>query len=338
MALAILVVFLLLAVALPYVLYRPHPLQASATGTPRSGRTPLTVSFAGNASGGTGPVNFHWDFGDGTSSSEESPSHTYRFPGTYNATLVVSDLRESRLAPAIQINSTTTRFDFRDNLTAANPDRFVRGIVRSAFVIEGQGNVSTLCSIQVNGSSVYQGECASFTYLYKVKKSADTGAIFDVNVSVRRNATDANVSITFTGELSSSYQTTFGVRQVTEGVVRDLALNPADRGGAVSQVGYQFDLTAGSSKTYTVEVDGGLWVNISANTTVTHKIDQRATTIIQGDCQPVSAFTWVQQSDVPSLKGKVSVTVMYAASNPGSVANVTLELSGSFRVVASETH
>src|SRR5256885_5518069 len=119
-ALAILVVFLLLAVALPYVLYRPHPLQASAIGTPRSGPTPLTVSFAGNASGGTGPVSFHWDFGDGTSSSEESPSHTYRFPGTYNATLVVSDLRESRLAPAIQINSTTTRFDFRDNLTAAN--------------------------------------------------------------------------------------------------------------------------------------------------------------------------------------------------------------------------
>src|SRR5437773_4235307 len=63
------------------MLYKPHPLQASATGTPRSGPTPLTVSFTGNASGGTGPVSFHWDFGDGTSSSEESPSHTYRFPG-----------------------------------------------------------------------------------------------------------------------------------------------------------------------------------------------------------------------------------------------------------------
>src|SRR5437773_2311394 len=59
-ALAILVVFLLLAFALPYMLYKPHPLQASATGTPRSGPTPLTVSFVGNASGGTGPVSFHW--------------------------------------------------------------------------------------------------------------------------------------------------------------------------------------------------------------------------------------------------------------------------------------
>ena len=338
MALAILVVFLLLAFALPYMLYKPHPLQASATGTPRSGPTPLTVSFTGNASGGTGPVSFHWDFGDGTSSSEESPSHTYRFPGTYNATLAVSDLRGGLVSPAIQINSTTTRFDFRDNLTTANPDRFLRGIVRSAFIVEGRGNVSTYCSVHVNNFSVYQGDCTSFSYMYKVKRSADTETRFDVNISVRRNATDSNVSMTLTGELSSTYQTTFGVHSVTVGVALDGRLDAAGPVGVASHVAYQFNLTAGSSITYTVEVDGGLLVNISANATITHKIEQRATTIIQGDCRSASAFTWVQQSDVPSLKGKVNVTLTYIASNPGSVAHVSLELSGSIQVVASRAH
>jgi PKD repeat protein len=337
-ALAILVVFLLVALALPYVLYKPHPLQVSSTATPRSGHTPLTVSFFGNASGGSGPINFHWAFGDGTSSSEASPSHTYRFPGRYNATLAVSDLREGRLAPAIQINSTTTRFDFQDNLTTANPDRFVRGSLRSAFVVEGQGNVSTSCSVQVNGSVVYHGDCASFSYMYKVKRSVDTGARFDVNISVRRNATDANVSITLTGELSSPYQTNFSVRKVTEVTVRDGMLDAAGPGGVASHVAYQFDLTAGSSKTYALEIDGGLWVNISANGPITHKIEQRVTTIIRGDCRPVSVFTWVQQSDIPSLKGKVNITVTNTASNPGSVANVSIDLFGSFKVLASRTY
>src|SRR5204862_6451568 len=107
--------------------------------------------------------------------------------------------------------------------------------------------------------------------------------------------------------------------------------------GHTSNRSYQCILTGGSSNTYTVEDDGGLLVNISANATITHKIEQRATTIIQGDCRSASAFTWVQQSDVPSLKGKVNVTLTYIASNPGSVAHVSLELSGSIPVVASRT-
>jgi len=86
-----------------------------------------------------------------------------------------------------------------------------------------------------------------------------------------------------------------------------------------------------------IECSYGMNESGSQATRHTLQRDAGSTTIIQGDCQPVSAFTWVQQSDVPSLKGKVSVTVMYAALNPGSVANITLELFGSFRVVASST-
>ncbi len=46
------------------------------------------VSFINNSSGGT---IFFWDFGDGNTSSEYSPNHTYEAIGTYTVMLIVSD-------------------------------------------------------------------------------------------------------------------------------------------------------------------------------------------------------------------------------------------------------
>jgi PKD repeat protein len=41
----------------------------------------------------SGNINsWHWDFGDGLSSSEQNPSHQYDNPGTYNICLTVSDV------------------------------------------------------------------------------------------------------------------------------------------------------------------------------------------------------------------------------------------------------
>ena len=37
------------------------------------------------------PTNWYWTFGDGSSSTEVSPVHTYLGPGTYTACLVVSN-------------------------------------------------------------------------------------------------------------------------------------------------------------------------------------------------------------------------------------------------------
>ncbi|MFM7069525.1 MAG: PKD domain-containing protein [Actinomycetes bacterium] len=66
---------------------------AKASGTPTSGKEPLTVSFA--STGSTDPdgtiVSRQWDFGDGGTSSAASPSHVYASAGSYTATLTVTD-------------------------------------------------------------------------------------------------------------------------------------------------------------------------------------------------------------------------------------------------------
>jgi photosystem II stability/assembly factor-like uncharacterized protein/PKD repeat protein len=66
-------------------------LTISSSVTPVQGNTPLKVTFASVVSGGKSPYIFVWDFGDGSSSSDQNCQHTYTKEGTYNWTLTVTD-------------------------------------------------------------------------------------------------------------------------------------------------------------------------------------------------------------------------------------------------------
>ncbi|MGH9013112.1 MAG: ThuA domain-containing protein, partial [Acidimicrobiia bacterium] len=69
------------------------PALATAQGTPTSGAAPLEVQFTGELSdrGAEDAPAYEWDFGDGATSTEVNPTHTYTEVGTYEATLTVTD-------------------------------------------------------------------------------------------------------------------------------------------------------------------------------------------------------------------------------------------------------
>ena len=50
-----------------------------------------TLQLSGSATGGTPPYTYEWDFGDGTTGTEQNPVHVYDNEGTYTMTLTVSD-------------------------------------------------------------------------------------------------------------------------------------------------------------------------------------------------------------------------------------------------------
>ncbi len=66
---------------------------AEFSADPMVGEEPLAVDFTfDDVRGGTVTYSsFSWDFGDGSTSSAQDPSHTYASPGTYDVTLTVTD-------------------------------------------------------------------------------------------------------------------------------------------------------------------------------------------------------------------------------------------------------
>ena len=64
------------------------PVRGGFTAWPTSGVAPLKVMFANTSTGDF--TTSLWDFGDGVTSTVQSPSHVYTAPGIYTVTLVVS--------------------------------------------------------------------------------------------------------------------------------------------------------------------------------------------------------------------------------------------------------
>ncbi len=68
-----------------------YDLAADASADATSGRAPLDVTFQAEASGGSPPYAYTWDFGDGTSSDLQNPDHTYDGQGSFPAAVTVTD-------------------------------------------------------------------------------------------------------------------------------------------------------------------------------------------------------------------------------------------------------
>ena len=81
----------------------------ACSADPAEAQAPVDVSFRAAPSGGTGTFTYRWDFGDGASSTEASPVHTYTTPGSYREVLTVSSAGSSAVCSRI----VTVYGDFR---------------------------------------------------------------------------------------------------------------------------------------------------------------------------------------------------------------------------------
>lgn len=65
-----------------------HVLIAEISNDDFFGCPPFTINFSNTGYGG---ITFSWIFGDGQTSAEETPTHTYSSPGTYEGMLIIGD-------------------------------------------------------------------------------------------------------------------------------------------------------------------------------------------------------------------------------------------------------
>ena len=73
--------------------YVAHSSQLQSTTIEEGGG----VYFSANVMGGLAPYSYEWQFGDGTSSTNESLVHEFAEPGEYNVTVVITDARADQV-------------------------------------------------------------------------------------------------------------------------------------------------------------------------------------------------------------------------------------------------
>lgn len=70
-----------------------------------SGSIPLKVNFKPLVLNSIGSIEYNWDFGDGTTSTDEKPMHIYEKNGTYICTLKITDSDNRELSEHIYIDA-----------------------------------------------------------------------------------------------------------------------------------------------------------------------------------------------------------------------------------------
>jgi len=202
-----------------------------------------SVTFNGGSSDNVGVVSYQWNFGDGSTASGITTSHTYSTPGTYTVTLTVTD-------GAGLSDSDTLIMTVRDTtppVVEAGPDQTVNEDTSVTFNGGGSNDNAGIVSYQWNfgDGGTGNGITVSHTYstpgTYTVTLTVDDAAgngpvsdtltvtVLDVTPPVGDAGPDQTVdedtSVTFDGGGSSdnvgivSYQWNFGDGGTGSGII-----------------------------------------------------------------------------------------------------------------------
>jgi PKD repeat protein len=137
------------------------------SATPANGLAPLTVTF--NGAGSTDPdgtvSSWAWSFGDGASGTGSLTTHLYTTPGTFAASLTVTDNGGA--------SSTTTRSIVVNTPSAAAPMNLTaKALSRSSISLKWTNGTTNQTEVRIErcqGSS-----CTNFTQISTVGGTAAT--------------------------------------------------------------------------------------------------------------------------------------------------------------------
>jgi PKD repeat protein len=150
--------------------------------------TNLTASFNGAGSTDDGTITaYAWNYGDGTSGTGVSPTHTYTTAGTYTATLVVTDNGGLTGTTSQSITATAT-----PTTTTLAEDHFDRSVTSSwgSALTGGAWTVSSAANASVGSGVGSQIHAAGVTRTAVLKSISAT----DMNI-----VTDVSFDKTMTG-------------------------------------------------------------------------------------------------------------------------------------------
>jgi gliding motility-associated-like protein len=156
------------------------------------------VTFTSTSTATTGTSTYLWDFGDGTSSTLENPTHSYTVAGTYNVTLTATNGvgcdNTSPVSVITIVNGPTSSFTFTNNNQCA-------GTVIAFTNTATNTNGATTYAWDFGDSNTSALDNPSHTYA--------TAGTYTVTLTVANNANCKTISVPKVVTVTSSPVATF---------------------------------------------------------------------------------------------------------------------------------
>src|SRR3989441_4379037 len=172
-------------------------LAASLTYSPAQPVSGQSVTFTGAATGGVSPYSFSWNFGDGATSTSQSPSHTYANPGSFTVSLSATDSLGTVASKSLSI-------------TVSSP-----GALTASFTI---GPTTPVSAQTVTFTATASGGTSPYVYAWSLGGSSKTGN--PVSLSFSNGTYTISLTVTDnTGATATSSQS--------------LTVLPASTGGSI---------------------------------------------------------------------------------------------------------
>ncbi|GAA6171455.1 S8 family serine peptidase [Colwellia sp. KU-HH00111] len=149
----------------------------------------LSVSFTDSSSDVNGDItSWAWDFGDGTSATEQNPTHSYAASGTYNVSLTVTDAEGNANTSVMEV--TVSDVSIEADVKRAYKSRL--GNLRVDIVWSGTG--SEMVDIYRNGEKI---DTVSNVGIYRDRERRATGSQFIYQVCDESTACSNEVTVNF---------------------------------------------------------------------------------------------------------------------------------------------
>jgi PKD repeat protein len=213
---------------------------AEFTADQRVGTAPLTVKFTDLSTGN--PISWAWNFGDGTTSTEQNPTHVYRLEGTYDVSLTVT-------------NSYGTDTETKTGLT----ETCISGV--SGYIVVGRAPAADFSGNPVSGSPpltvAFTDKSTGATPLTYLWDFGDGGTSTSSNPTHTYAANGAYaVTLTVTNSFGTDSETKAEYIRVGAGPVADFGATPV--GGNLPLAVTFKDMSAGNPTSWRWDFgDGG---------------------------------------------------------------------------------
>jgi len=245
---------------------QPQPLSASFLYSPQNPTPGTQVSFNAAASGGVPPYSYTWNFGDGSTGSGSSPTHSYSTKGTYTVRLTVKDSVFPTPHTANATQSLTVSPPLF-TLAITGPSSGVAG-AKINFTATASGGSSpysftwnfgdgtaNVAGGSTNPNAQSHTYTKTGTFTVKVNATDSTGKIATATSTVNISTTIPPLSVSLSGPGSGGIGSSLTISATATGGSTPYSFSWTAIGGSPSSgTGSSLSTTYGSPGTYTVSV------------------------------------------------------------------------------------